>query len=205
MEEIQQDTILDTGQQKLGEVYARALVGVGQKNDSTSSLLQQLDEVSAVLRELPRLDAVLRSPRVGVVEKKQMLDKAFGQQVDGNLLNFLRVIVDHGRFDCLPAIQVAAKKLFDDISGRVQAMLTTAEPVEDSVRQRVQERLSSRFGKQVQLGTSIDPDIIGGMVVRIGDTVYDASVRNRLNRLRLRANRNVTNSIRSTIEKFMAG
>jgi F-type H+-transporting ATPase subunit delta len=205
MEEIQQETVLDTDQQQLGETYARALIGVGEKNNTTATLLDQFDAVVDVLRKLPRLSALLQSPRVSADEKKQVLDKAFGQQLDGKLLNFLRIIIDRGRFNCLVAIQIAAHRIHDGISGRVQATLTTAEPVDDSVRQRVQDKLSGLFGKQVQLAAAINPEIIGGMVVRIGDTVYDASVRNRLNQLRTRANRNVAHSIRSSIDKFMAG
>ena len=204
MDEPKQQTVFDSDQQLIGEAYANALIGFGQKTGSIDKMLEQFDGVADAIKGLPKLDALLQSPRIAVADKLKLLDKALAGKVDGNLLNFLKIILEKGRFDCMPAIQTAAKKIFDELSGRVQATMTTAEDVDDSVRKRVQEQLAGLLGKQIQLESKTDPSIIGGMVVRIGDTVYDGSVQNQLNQVRHRATKRAEEAIRTSIEKFMA-
>ena len=120
-------------------------------------------------------------------------------------MDFLKIILEKGRFDCLPAIRSSAEKIFDEISGRVQATVTTAEPIEESVRKRIEKSLSTKLGKQIQLESRVDPSVIGGMVVRIGDTVYDGSVQSQLSQVRSRAIKRASDAIRSSLDKFMAG
>jgi F-type H+-transporting ATPase subunit delta len=204
MDEAKQQTVFDTDQQQVGEAYANALIGFGQANGNTESLLSQLSEVVGALGGVPKLGAMLQSPGIAVADKASLLDKAFGGKVDGKLMNFLKIVLDKGRFDCLGAIWSSAKKIFDEMSGRVQATITTAEPIEDSVRARVEKSLSDKLGKQIQLEALMDPSVIGGMVIRIGDTVYDGSVKSHLSRVRSNAIKNASDAIRGSLEKFMA-
>ena len=88
------------------------------------------------------------------------------------------------------------------MAGRVQATLTTAEEFEDSTRAKISDRLSSVLGKQVSLSAVVDPEIIGGMVVRVGDTVYDASVANQLNQVRAKAIKRAADAIRERLDRF---
>lgn len=205
MDETRQQTVFDSDQQQLGETYANALIGFAQKTGATEQLLEQLDGVADAIRQLPKLESLLQSPRIGAIEKVKLLDKALNGKVDAKLLNFLKIVLEKGRFDCLPAIQIAAHKIFDEISGRVQATITTAEPIDEGVRKRVEEKLAGALGKQIQLASKTDPAVIGGMVVRIGDTVYDASVKNQLNQVRTRATKKAADAIRTSIDKFMVG
>ena len=204
MDEPKQQTVFDSDQQLIGETYANALIGFGQKSGNTETLLNQFNGVADAISSLPKLDAMLQSPRIGVADKLQLIEKALAAKVDGKLMNFLKIILEKGRFNCVPVIQTAAQKIFDEMSGRVQATMTTAEDVDDSVRKRVEEKLANMLGKEIQLQSKTDPSIIGGMVVRIGDTVYDGSVRNQLDQVRNRATKRAEESIRSSIEKFMA-
>ena len=204
MEEPRQTTVFDSDQQLLGETYANALIGFGEKTGSTEKMLEEFNGVVDAIRSLPKLDALLQSPRIAVAEKLTILDKALSGKVDGKLVNFLKIILEKGRFDCLASIQEAARKIYDEMSGRVQATMTTADKVDDSVRKRVEEKLAGMLGKQIQLVAKTDPSIIGGMVVRIGDTVYDGSVQSQLNQVRGRATKRAEEAIRSSIDKFMA-
>ena len=205
MEEPKHQTVFDSDQQQIGETYANALVGFGQQNGNTETLLEQLGGVVEVLGGVPKLNAMLQSPGIGAAEKMRLMEKAFGGKVDGKLMNFLKIVLGKGRFDCVPAIFQSAEKIFDVLSGRVQASVTTAEPIEDSVRQRIESNLSKKLDKQIQLEAIVDPNVIGGMVIRIGDTVYDGSVKNQLSQVRNRAIKSASDAIRASLDKFMAG
>ena len=199
-----QKTVFDTDQQQLGEVYAKALLGFGQQAGNLDELIEALDGVVDTLDSLPGFQAALESPRISLADKKGLLDKAFSGRVGDSMLNFLKVVAEKGRLDCLPAIRAAAHRLHDEMAGRVRAELITAIPVAESVRQKLQTRLGEVLGKQVVLAASVDPQIIGGMVVRVGDTVYDGSVSNQLKRVRQRAVKRSVDAIRESVERFLA-
>lgn len=200
--EPQPPTVFDTDQQQLGDVYAKALLAVGTESGKVDLLVDQLENVASVISEMPSFQAALESPRVDQASKTRMLDKAFGGKVDSAVLNFLKVLVRKGRFRCLAAASVSAEKLRDVAAGRVQAELTTASEVEGSVRDRIAERLSSVLGKQVVLKSKVDPAVIGGMVVRVGDTVYDGSVVSQLAQVRARAIASASDLIRDHLDRF---
>ena len=204
MGEPKQQTVFDTDQQQIGETYASALIGFGQNSGNTEALLEQLDGVVSVMDGLPKLMSMLQSPGIGAADKMVLLGKAFDGRVDGKLMNFLKIVLDKGRIDCVGAIAVAANKIFDELCGRMQATITTAEPIEDSVRAGIEKSLSDKLGKQIQLESKVDSAVIGGMVIRIGDTVYDGSVQNHLNQVRNKAIKSASDAIRSSLDKFMA-
>lgn len=204
MDEPKQATVFDSEQQLIGETYANALIGFGQKSGNTEKMLDQLSGVVDAIGGLPKLDAMLQTPRIGVADKLKLLSKALSKKIDGDLMNFLKIVLEKGRIDCLPAIEKSAHTIFDELSGRVQATMTTAEEVDDNVRSQVEKKLGKMLGKKIQLESKIDPSIIGGMVVRVGDTVYDTSVQSQLNQVRSRATKRAEEAIRSSIDKFMA-
>ncbi len=195
-------TVFDTDQQQLAVVYAKALLGVGKKNGSIDSLVEELDAVVSAVNQLPKFQAALESPRVQIDGKLGMIDKAFGKKVSKDLIHFLKVVGNKGRFDCLGAIGSAAHKMHDEMAGRVEATLTTASSVEESVRENVAKKLTGILGKTVNLKAVVDPEIIGGMVVRVGDTVYDGSVVNRLAQVRSAAVKRASDAIREKLERF---
>jgi F-type H+-transporting ATPase subunit delta len=197
-----QPTVFDTDQQQLGDVYAKALLAFGKNAGKLDQLVDELDAVVGVVQQVPGMQAALESPRIGIEDKTKMLEKAFGNRVDKGLLNFLKVIGAKGRYDCLGAIASSAREMQDEMSGRVQAVLTSASDVDDEVKANISKRLSSVLGKTVSLKSEIDPKIIGGMVIRIGDTVYDGSVVNQLAQVRAKAVKRAADAIREKLERF---
>ena len=200
--EVQHATVFDTDQQQLGDVYAKALLGFAQTAGNVDSLVDELNGVVDAVNQLPTLKDALESPRVAVEAKESLLEKAFGGRVSKDLLNFLKVVGRKGRFDCLNAVKSSTKKLYDEMSGSVEATITTAEQVDTKVQSDVASKLESLLGRKVQLESKIDPGIIGGMVIRVGDTVYDGSVVSQLNQVRTKAVKRATDAIRSSMEKF---
>jgi F-type H+-transporting ATPase subunit delta len=195
-------TVFDADQQHIGDVYAKALLSVGKDTGKVDELVEQLDGFVVAVNSLPKLKSALESPRVAVADKESMIQKAVGGKVSNDLLNFLKVLGRKGRFDCLNAVNGSARKMHDEMAGRAQATLTTASPVDDSVVSGIASKLEKILGKKVSLQASVDPEIIGGMVVRVGDTVYDGSVANQLKQVRAKAIKAASDSIRSSLDKF---
>lgn len=184
MEEVRQTTVLDTGLQHLGTVYAKALLGASEKAGNTETVMAELDSVVRdVLTRLPRLEQLLSSPRVPFESKEQVLERAFGGKMSSQVLNFLKVIVARGRFQSLRAVNEAAKRLYNELRGRVEVQVTTATPIDDATREMLVAKLRSSLGRDIDLQMRLEPDVIGGLVIRIGDTVYDGSVANQLQKL----------------------
>jgi len=203
MVEVKQPTVFDSEQKHLGDVYAKALLGATESANNTEQVLDEFDAlVGDVLNKLPKLEATLTSPRVPEDAKVQMLDKAFGGKMSATLLNFLKVVCEHRRFDCVRAMNRAAHELQNELTGRVDVQITTVEPLTDELGERVADRLETLLGKKVNLTTQIDADLIGGLEVRVGDTVYDASVLGRLGRLRQEAVERTSQAIRQSLERF---
>lgn len=178
-------TIFDVEREQIGGVYARALLNATEKAGNTDAVLQEFDAfIQEVLDQLPRLENTLAAPRVSVESKYAMLDRMAKDKVTDTFLHFLKVVAKHRRLDCLRAIHRAVHERFNEITGYVDVRLMTVEPVDDELRQRVGERLQSLLGRKVRVKAEVNPAIIGGIVVRVGDTVYDASIFNRLDRLK---------------------
>ena len=166
----------------LARRYARALVELGQSHDAVDRLGADLDVFSDVL-DLGdgALRGALENPGVSGSQKRAVLDAVL-ERLDLHQLsaNFLKLLVDKGRFLEFDGIRAAYRGMADALAGRVQASVQTARPLDAAMQAEVEEALSSATGKQVAVSWSTDPSLIGGLVAQVGDTVYDASVRARL-------------------------
>lgn len=202
-EEIQQPTVFDTDQQQLGDVYAKAFLGFAEDSGKLDKLVDELESVVGVFNELPEFRAAMESPRIDLGDKFKMLDKAFKKKCSKGMLNFLKLVTERGRFDCLNSILGSTVKAHDEMAGRVKATLTTASEVTKDVRKSVEKKLSKILGKEVKLDCVVDSEIIGGMVVRVGDTVYDGSVVNQLEQVRTRAVQSAVDALREKLDKFV--
>jgi F-type H+-transporting ATPase subunit delta len=196
------DTI-DAGRQHLGTVYAKALLGAAEKVGQADTVVEELEAiVSDVLTKLPVLDETLKSPRLTVEERLPIIEKAFGGRVSPTTLTFLKVVSNHGRLDCLRAIARAARKQLNVARGRVEVRVETAYPLSNPIRERIANRLRELLGREVILDAAVNEELLGGLVVRVGDTVYDASLAARLKRMEQVALDHTKQSIRESIERF---
>jgi F-type H+-transporting ATPase subunit delta len=196
------DTI-DAGHQHLGTVYAKALLGAAEKVGQADTVVEELEAiVSDVLTKLPVLNETLTTPRLTAEERLPILEKAFGGRVSPTTLTFLKVVSNHGRLDCLRAIAQAARKQLNVARGRVEVKVETAYPLSNPVRDRIAGRLRELLGREVILNAAVNEDLLGGLVVRVGDTVYDASLAARLKRMEQVALDHTKQSIRESIDRF---
>lgn len=194
----------DTDQQYIAGVYAKSLIDATEKSGSTEEVLLQLDSfVVDVLSEIPVMSAMFGSPRVSREDKDKLIDSALAGKADRSLVNFLKVLNAHDRLDCLNAVSANAKALFNEKNGRVEAFVTVAEAMSDDLKSSVGLKLKQMLGKEVILSVKIDPEIIGGMIVKVGDTVYDSSVANQLAQVRSKAMDGMLQKVRGSIENFV--
>jgi len=195
---------LDVGKQQVGAVYAKALLGAAEKAGRAADVLDEFESfVRDVLDHFPDFEATLASPRISPEAKTVILEKVFQGRMSVELLRFLKVVAVHGRLDCLRSICHAARHLCNEIQGRVEVQLTTATPITSEIETRISAGLRKLLGSEIDLQSKTDPAVIGGMVVRVGDTVYDASVANKLERLRASALEKSTQQMRQTLDRFL--
>ena len=200
-DEVRQDTVMDTGAEQLGKTYAQALLGSAQQQGITDQIVEQLNRlVDEYLAGSPQLAAAFASPRIDEEEKSRIIDRIFADEFDPLLVKFMKVMAHRGRLGYVPAVRDGAATLFDEMSGRVLAEVSTAVPLDDPLRSQITERLGNVFGKNVRLKEVVDPDLIGGMVIRVGDTVFDNSVANRLDAIAKRAREGFSSQLSQKFE-----
>ncbi len=203
MTEARDKAVFDTGQQYLGAVYAKALLGAAEKVGNADAVLDELNSfIDDVLAKVPNFDTSLTSPRIAVEAKTAMLDKALGGKVSVELLNFLKVVARHGRFDCIRAIRQAARQQLNELRGRVEVFLSAAQLPSQQSLELIGSRLKALLGKEIDLQVDVDDELIGGVKLRIGDTVYDASVANRLVRLKDELLSKTGQQLRDNLDRF---
>lgn len=190
--------------QRLGEVYAKALLAAAEPQQMSETVVEELEAVvDEVLQLSPRLEATLGAPRVAIGEKEDLLNRILGGRVSDLLLRFLKVVGRHGRLDCVRHIRSAARKELNSMRNRRQVQLTTAEPLNDDQRHSIQDQLQRKMSCDVDLQCVVDPDILGGLIIRIGDTVFDSSVANRLARLRQETLPKTFSQLRDALDRFV--
>lgn len=164
--------------------YAEALLELAQRAGDLGAWGEMIDKVSDAVESDRRLRVFLESPRVSAHQKNDIIQKAYGPTLPRNFVRFLQALVDHRRQMLIPAIAHQYHSLVDEVEGRVHASVTTAREADAEDREIVARQLSRALGKTVVPHFHVNPDVLGGVVVRVGDTVLDGSVRRRLAKLR---------------------
>ena len=142
--------------------------------------------LAVVLDPYPELERLLASALVSHEEKVDVLDRTLAAQASPLLLDFLKVVSRHGRLDCLRAIHQQTHELYERMRGQVTVQVSTAVPLSGDAAGRIAENLKNVLDGQPIVQEVVDPDLIGGVVVRVGDTVFDGSVATQLESLRQR-------------------
>ena len=190
-------TVFDSDEQQIGEIYATALLGAVAK-DKIDQVVDEFESfVSGVLDKHPALDVAIANPKLSVESKNEMLDRIFKGKMDNTLLTFLKVLGRRQRLGSLRAIQKAASRLADETAGRVRAVVTVSDQLSADAQRTLTEKLSAIFKKEVRIAVKVDQNILGGLVVRIGDTVFDGSVDGQLKSLHKLVSQRAENAVRS--------
>jgi F-type H+-transporting ATPase subunit delta len=170
--------------------YAKALVDVVLAPNSgldPAVALTQLKSIAEMIAGSQDLRTALLSPAVSPARKRAVISALLQpMNVETRIKNFLYVVIDHRRVAEFPSIVEAFEVLADERLGWVRVDVSSAKPLDDAQRTRIDAEISQLAGKKAKLRFSQDPALIGGVVARVGSTVYDGSVRGQLDRLRTR-------------------
>ncbi len=171
--------------------YAKALVDVISASKSDPALvLGQLKGVDALIEGSQELRNALLSPAVSPARKRAVMAKLIEPlKVDTRVRNFVYVVIDHRRIHEFASIVEAFEALADERLGLVRADIQSAQPLNDDQQARLEAEISRLTGRKAKLRFSQDPTLLGGVVARVGSTVYDGSVRGQLERLRTKLSR----------------
>lgn len=164
--------------------YAKALFDVTQSVGDPQAWVSALEAVASALSD-PDLADTLRSPQLSTEQKMAAVTEAF-PDLPSELRNLVWLLIQRRRLDILPGVAAAFSSLVDDMLGRTEAQVVTARTLSTDELMAIGDHLKVRTGRTVKLQTSTDPALIGGIVIRIGDELIDASVATRLERLRQR-------------------
>jgi F-type H+-transporting ATPase subunit delta len=163
--------------------YAEALFELGERSGNTDRYAELLDAVAGAVETTPQVQGVLMSPRVPKAEKIRLFGAAL-KSAPREFVLFLQALLKRGRQRLLREISTEYQALLDIKHNRIRAGVTLAHPAEPALQREIQAALSRELGKEVIAAFHLDPEILGGTVVRIGERIHDGSVRRRMTKLR---------------------
>jgi F-type H+-transporting ATPase subunit delta len=165
--------------------YASALADVIIQRDEERVVQSELDEWERMISASGALLETFSNPTVAYEQKQSVLEELIARtKVRSTTANFLRVLLKNQRLAELAQMNSKLRQVLDERSGIVSAEVVSARPVSDSTKTLLEQRLSQLTGKKPRLSFNTDESLLGGIVTRIGSTIYDGSVRNQLDRLR---------------------
>jgi F-type H+-transporting ATPase subunit delta len=167
--------------------YAHAIFDIGTSKGLYEAFATEIDALAAVYTSSPELQQTLENPVFKLDQRRSILEKILPRVAPSReVRNFALLLLERGRIQTLPAVARAYAQMVDEKLGRVRATVTSALPLDAATQTAVQRALERRTGKRVVLSTSTDPNLIGGIVARVGDLVFDGSLRTRLESLKSR-------------------
>lgn len=168
----------------IAERYAEALFQLANEKQRTEELLESSQVVRDVFRDNPKLGAFLSHPSVSGDKKNQFLGTVFGG-IERDILHTVKLLVERHRTDIIPAVMHAFVQKVNDAKGIAEAQVYTARKLTDDTLGKLESVFAKRFGKEsLHLENVVDPSVIGGVKVRIGNTIYDGSLSGKLNRMK---------------------
>ncbi len=165
--------------------YARAFFQIAGEEKRYEDYYRELRSFSAVLRENKNLSEFLANPVFDQPDKKAVLRSVLEKvRVSPLTANFLNLLVDKRRIGILSAIEGSYRELMDNALNKARVTVSTAFPLTGELSGRLQKALEGLTGREVEMTVSEDPTLLGGIVVRVGDKLYDGSIKTQLNNMR---------------------
>jgi F-type H+-transporting ATPase subunit delta len=170
--------------QTVARRYAAALADVAIERHEEREVQKELDQWAEMIEANPQLKEVFANPTILYDHKRQVLEELIARtRVRETTASFLRVLLKNQRLSQLREVAVRYGQVLDERGGVVAANVTTARPIPEELRNTLHETLATATGRTVRLSFTTDEKIIGGIVARIGSTIFDGSVQNHLERL----------------------
>jgi F-type H+-transporting ATPase subunit delta len=172
-------------EEQVARVYAQALFDAARDADAVDSVRRELGDFVAALAASASLRDVLADPQVETAAKQRVLVELTrgGQPL---LANVLQILLDRGRFAVVPALLTVFDDLADTDEGVVEVEVVVASELAPETEKKIAARVHEATGRRVELARRVDPEILGGLILRIGDVIVDGSVKGRIRQLRRR-------------------
>ena len=169
--------------EEIATVYARALFDVAQEQDKLDDVRDQLGAFADALSENRDLQVFFFSPYFSTPEKEDGLDKVVSG-ADPVVMNFLKLLIEKHRMPVLFRVRTTYDAMWEDENKLLPVSITSAVELDKGTVKELGDRIAEQTGRTVELSSQVEPDILGGIVVQVGNSVLDASVKNRLEQLR---------------------
>lgn len=164
--------------------YAEALFQVGEENNSTTKLYEELNAVLDILKSDKNFYNVLKSPLISKGEKKDIIENIFNNRVENDLKNFFKLLIDKERISSLELIYKSFKSLLNEKNNIVEGKAITAIPMSKEEIKKLEENLSSKYNTNIILENVVDKTILGGVLVKLGNKEIDGTIKTRLDNLK---------------------
>ena len=195
----------DIHTQQVAKVYAKAFIGAAQSSGQLTEVVSELDSLmDDVLLANPEFAKILGSNFISHEDKTGILDRVLGSQASKTMLAFLKVLSAHGRLGALSAVRQEVRRLYQVLQGEVEVLVQAAFPLDQTLSQSISDSLRKILGKEPKLKIETNPKLLGGLVVRVGDTVYDGSVANQLSQLKTRLIDRTVEEIETRRDRFLS-
>jgi F-type H+-transporting ATPase subunit delta len=169
--------------EEIAEVYARSLFEVAKEHGDLDEVREELGQFADALSQERQLAVFFFSPYFSSAEKKDGLTKLI-DGADDIFMNFLEALIERHRMPAIFRIRNRFDEMWDDENHLLPVQVTSAIELDEKTIRSIGDRIGEQTGLKVELSSEIDPDILGGIVLRVGNFILDASIRNRLNQLR---------------------
>jgi F-type H+-transporting ATPase subunit delta len=199
------ETVMDVTVEQLARVYAQAFIGAAGKPAESGAYVEELQSVvDGALDRFPQFEQVLQSSLVSSEQKEELLDRVFGKSGSPLVVNFLKVLSRRGRLVLLRSIARQAEKLQKERSGLTDVDVRVAKELDDDIKNEIQTRVHNALGTKPILNISVDPSLIAGIVVRVGDRIFDGSLKTRLEQARHGMIARATEQIETAPDRFLS-
>jgi ATP synthase F1 delta subunit len=169
--------------EEIAAVYARSLFEVAKEQGKLDEIREQLGEFADAMQADRDLQVFFFSPYFSTQEKEDGLDRAVSG-ADETIVNFLKLLIENHRMPVIFRVRRGYDELWEQENKLLPVQVTSAVELDKATVKQIGDRIAEQTGQKVDLSASVEPDILGGIIVRVGNQVLDASVRNRLEQLR---------------------
>lgn len=164
----------------VANVYSNALFEVAIEENKIDQLYNELTQITDLFSEYPDFFELFKTPKISVEDKKKSIEEVFEGKISTEMLNFLKIVLDKRRSNAIFSIKSEFDKKVYAHKGIEKATAETAVPLDSEEMKRLENALGDMTGKKIELKNVINPNVIGGLLLRVGDKVVDGSIRKRL-------------------------
>lgn len=160
----------------IARVYASSLIDIGQEKKILPDIEEEIKFIAGMITENKDFRQFLVSPGITKDAKKDFIEKVFKGKLSDSIVNFLKVLVDNDRQSAIVEIYEALEGFIDDVNNRQRVTIITSVDLDSSLKSKLAAKLKDVFKKEIILKEEIDPSILGGIIIKVGDTVIDGSL-----------------------------